>query len=191
MSPLKTSTLIIALLLVGCGEASSPTTSANKEASVNFSKPQQEIILEAINRARAEQRDCRDGRGLVGPSKPLTWNSELYSASLEHSTDLAQSNTFSHLGSGESSDVTGSNNGNSSLFYERIEANGYVGYRIVGGNIAGGQQTVEEVMEAWLDSPDHCTNIMNPKYSEVGVAIVTETESDYGVYWTQSFGSKK
>jgi len=185
----KTLLLTGTLILVGCGSAS-PTTTENK-GSTDFQKPLKQEILVAINEARSQSRDCHDGLGIVDAVSALTWNDELYSASLEHSTDLSESNTFDHVGSGTSSDVTGSNNGNSSLFYERIEANGYVDYKIVGENIAGGQSSVSEVMEAWLNSPDHCANLMNANYSEVGVAIVLNPESDYEIYWTQSFGSKK
>jgi len=93
--------------------------------------------------------------------------------------------------SGTKYDVTGSNLSKKSLFFERIEANGYVNYHIVGENIAGGQSSVEEVMKALLNSPKHCANIMNPDYKEVGVAVVVNPDSEYGIYWTQNFGGKK
>lgn len=185
----KIALMIITLLFIGCGGGSAPTTS-NKNSS-EFLKPENQIILDAINKARAEVRDCNDGLGLVGPAQPLTWNNELYAAAYEHSSDMLQSGTFDHLGSGTQYDVTGSNNGNQSIFYERIEANGYVEYRAVGENIAGGQDSVTEVMEAWLNSPDHCTNIMSDNFKEVAVAVIADESSEYGIYWTQNFGSKK
>ena len=158
---------------------------------INFNKPFKSEILKAINDARSEPRDCHDGLGLRDAVKPLSWNSKLYYSAYEHSSDLAESNTFDHLGSGTKYDITASSSGKRSLFYERIEANGYVGYHIVGENIAGGQSSLEEVMEALLNSPEHCANIMNPNYKEVGVAIVVNPNSDYGIYWTQNFGGKK
>jgi len=176
----------MALIFVGCGEES-PSIIPNKEVD-NFEKPLQIEILKAINEARSKVRDCHDGLGLVGPSKPLSLNDELYSSAYEHSNDLAQSNTFSHKGSGTEYDITGYNLGRESLFYERIEAHGYTNYKIVGENIAGGQQSIDEVMRAWLNSPKHCANIMNPQYKEVGIAIVTNPNSEYGIYWTQNFG---
>jgi len=48
-----------------------------------------------------------------------------------------------------------------SQFFERIESNGYNDFYTVGENIAGGQTSIPEVMKAWLESPAHCTNIMN------------------------------
>jgi len=187
---LKTNLLIIsiALTLVGCGEESPSINSISNKEVDNFEKPLQIEILKAINKARSEARDCHDGLGLVRASQPLSLNDELYASAYEHSNDLAQSNTFSHKGSGTEYDITGYNKGRESLFYERIEAHGYTNYKIVGENIAGGQQSIDEVMKAWLNSPKHCANIMNPQYKEVGIAIVTNPDSEYGIYWTQNFG---
>ena len=186
------STIILSNLFIACGSVDNPIAIAGVEhRQIDISLEKQEL-LDAINQARSIQRDCYpadDSRGIMGPSPKLYWNNELYASALEHSTDLAQSDTFSHYGSGTSSDITG--NGKPSIFYERIVANGYSNYYSVGENIAGGQETLEEVMHAWLTSPGHCENIMNPNYTEVGVAIVTEADSTYGIYWTQNFGSKK
>jgi len=186
------SIIIISSLFIGCGTTDNNVVIAGvKNRQIDISVKQQELI-EAINHARSVKRDCYpndDSRGVMGPSPKLYWNNNLYASALEHSTDLAQSNTFSHYGSGTSSDITG--DGKPSIFYERIVANGYSNYYSVGENIAGGQKNLEEVMKAWLASPGHCENIMNPNYTEVGVAIVTKADSTYGIYWTQNFGSKR
>ena len=179
-------------LFVGCGEQVSTTatvpTPAGKESMAKAETITKIEILEAINKARAKARDCHDGRGIVGPSAPLTWNNKLYASAYEHSNDLAQSNTFNHDGSGTRFDVTGSNNGTASRFNERINANGYVDYEIIGENIAGGQESIEDALTAWLASPAHCTNIMEAEFTEIGVAVVVNPDSTYGVYWTQNFG---
>jgi len=184
--------IFISTLFTGCGSTNNPVAIAGvADRQIEITVEQQDL-LDAINKARSVQRDCYpndDSRGLVGPSPKLYWNDELYASALEHSTDLAQSNTFSHYGSGTASDITG--DGTPSIFYERIIANGYSNYYTVGENIAGGQTTLKEVMDAWLASPGHCENIMNDKYTEVGVALVIESESTYGTYWTQNFGSKR
>jgi len=181
-----------AFLLIGCGEASSnsPTQTFNQTNLTKIDITQQEF-LNAINKARSIPRDCYPddpNRGFMEATHPLTWNNELYASALEHSTDLALSDTFSHLGSGTDSDITG--DGEASKFFERIMNNGYTNYYSVGENIAGGQKDLEEVMKAWLKSPAHCTNIMKDTYKEVGVAVVLKEDSTYGVYWTQNFGSK-
>ncbi len=184
----KISLLIVLSLFTACGNVESSVVSN----TTVFHKTENRDILNAINLARSVPRDCNDGLGVVGPSRPLVWNDNLYASAYEHSKDLAQSNTFSHLGSGTETDITGMNRGErQSKFFERIENNGYVNFYTVGENIAGGQTTVNEVMKAWLESPKHCTNIMNDKFKEVGVAIVTKKDSDFKIYWTQNFGGKR
>ena len=183
---------LIALLFSACGSVSSdaPTTVASSNDYPIAEKTTQNEILAAVNKARSIPRDCHDGLGMVSAAPALTWSHELYSAAYEHSNDLAQSNTFSHYGSGTSSDITGSNNGGRSYFNERIRANGYVNYKTIGENIAGGQATIQEAVDAWLNSPTHCSNLMNPNFKEIGVAVVVNSNSEYGIYWTQNFGAK-
>jgi len=148
----------------------------------------QQKLLDAINEQRAKEVTCGD-RGTFGPVHPLTWNSHLHASALEHITDLALSRTFSHDGSGTEYDITG--NGHPSKFYERIVANGYTNYYSVGENIAGGQRTITEVMDAWMASPGHCENIMKSTYTEVGFTVIKVDGSPYLYYWGQNFGSKR
>jgi len=183
---------LTSMMFVGCGE-SGPTSSSTTDDESTISsalKTTNTAILDAINNARAEARDCNDGRGIVGPSVALTWNDELYAAAYEHSNDLATSDTFSHDGSGTASDVTGSNNGNASHFNDRIRANGYTDYTLIGENIAGGLESIDLAVEAWLKSPAHCTNMMENEFTEIGVAVVVNPDSTYKFYWTQNFGGK-
>ena len=192
MTHLKTLSLtFISLFFIACGNTNAPRTTATEASYEIAQKTTQSEILKAINEARSVARDCHDGNGLVSAAPALTWNEDLYASAYEHSYDLAESNTFSHYGSGTTTDITGSNNNKASYFNERIRANGYVGYRTIGENIAGGQATIQEAVTAWLASPAHCTNIMNPNFKEIGVAVVTNSSSEYGIYWTQSFGAKK
>jgi len=194
MSIKKISLLIILFLFTACGNTSKPLFSVKSDGSSDITllqKTEKKDILDAINSARSVARDCNDGLGLVGPSQALTWSDELYDSAYEHSMDLAQSNTFSHSGSGTEYDITGMNRGGrKSQFFERIESNGYSDFYTLGENIAGGQSELNQVMNDWLESPAHCTNIMNNKFKEVGVAIVTKEDSDFKIYWTQNFGGK-
>ena len=185
--------IVIFLTLSACdGTSGTNVTVAGVKKDAPQINSTQESLLNAINKARSQARDCYPNdpsRGKVGPVPPLYWDNDLYASALEHSTDLALSDTFSHYGSGTEYDITG--NGTPSTFYERIIANGYSNYYSIGENIAGGQESIEEVMEAWLKSPGHCANIMSDKYTEVGVAIVTKEDTTYGIYWTQNFGSQR
>lgn len=193
MNRVNLSILVTSLIFVGCGsvETAPTTTEHTDEDSTVALKSANQDMLDALNLARSVSRDCRDGQGTLSPAKALKWNNELYASAYEHSSDMAHSNTFSHFGSGTDSDITASSNSKGkSYFYERITSNGYGDYSALGENIAGGQETLDEVMKAWLASPSHCANIMNDNFSEVGIAVVVEEDSDFGIYWTQNFGSK-
>ncbi|WP_416825521.1 CAP domain-containing protein [Ectobacillus polymachus] len=60
-----------------------------------------------------------------------------------------------------------------------------VTYTSAGENIAMGQQTPEEVVQAWMDSPGHRANILNSSYNYIGVGYVSGKD-----IWTQEFISK-
>ena len=71
--------------------------------------------------------------------------------------------------------------------FDRMERAGY-SYQAAGENIAAGQQTPEQVVLGWLDSPGHCSNIMSPDYTEIGVGYYYGEQDQFGHYWTQNFG---
>ncbi|MGG3468734.1 CAP domain-containing protein [Neobacillus pocheonensis] len=58
-------------------------------------------------------------------------------------------------------------------------------YHYAGENIAMGQRTPEEVVNAWMNSEGHRKNILNPNYNYIGVGYVSQ-----GNYWTQEFIGK-
>lgn len=68
---------------------------------------------------------------------------------------------------------------------DRADQFGY-SYLTIGENLAGGQQNPQEVMDAWMNSPGHRANILNPDFEELGVGI--RSGGDYGLYWVQEFG---
>ncbi|MBR6886852.1 MAG: hypothetical protein IKN16_00185 [Selenomonadaceae bacterium] len=58
---------------------------------------------------------------------------------------------------------------------------------ILGENLAGGQTTPKQVVQAWMDSPTHRDNILNPKFLELGVVYYYQANSKYKHYWVQHF----
>lgn len=58
-------------------------------------------------------------------------------------------------------------------------------YNYAGENIAMGQQTPQEVVNAWMNSAGHRANILNPNYNYIGVGYVAQ-----GNYWVQDFIGK-
>ena len=45
-------------------------------------------------------------------------------------------------------------------------------------------------LQGWLDSPAHCENMMDARFSEVGVACVGRRGSAWGTYWTMVLGRR-
>jgi len=136
-------------------------------------------MLTTVNAVRAQARVC-GSRGSFPAVSPLAWNCKLEAAALRHSKDMAEQDFFSHTGSDGSTVGT------------RTTQAGYSWSR-VGENIAAGTplSSVGAVVQAWVDSPGHCENIMRSSYTELGAAKYSENSSRYGVYWTQVFGNPR
>jgi uncharacterized YkwD family protein len=60
-----------------------------------------------------------------------------------------------------------------------------ISYSSAGENIAMGQRSPEEVVNAWMNSEGHRKNILNGSFTHIGVGYV-----ESGNYWTQMFIGK-
>lgn len=151
--------------------ASAPDSTAATCGLPNFNAD----ALAKINAFRSMPRTCgTKGRFPAVPA--LRWNSQLQQSATGHSRDMAANNYFSHTGL----DGLGVD--------KRVEAAGYA-WRAVGENIAAQPATVAEVMAGWQASDGHCANLMNPDFTEVGLACVPGTAtSRYATYWTMNLG---
>ncbi|WP_426506177.1 CAP domain-containing protein [Dactylosporangium sp. McL0621] len=112
-------------------------------------------------------------RGKAG-CQPLNYNAKLRAAAYKHSADMAAHNYFSH----DSQDGTS--------FATRISNEGYR-WSNAAENIAKGQRTPEEVMNAWMNSAGHKANILNCKLKDLGVGLAYQGKT---AIWTQDFGTQ-
>ena len=63
-------------------------------------------------------------------------------------------------------------------------------YIYAGENLAVNFENSEDVETAWMNSPGHFLNIMNPKYTEIGIATSTGIyEGREAIFVVQMFGS--
>lgn len=129
-------------------------------------------VLTLANQARARARRCGSKQFAAAP--PLRASELLDRAALAHSRDMAGRNQLAHEGRDGSSPA------------ERVSRTDYK-WRVVGENVASGPRTADEVMEGWLASPHHCENLMDPRFTELGLGYVFDPDSESGVYWTQVF----
>jgi uncharacterized protein YkwD len=134
-------------------------------------------VLAGVNAARSRARRC--GNDYFEAAPPLRWNALLAQAAQDHSGDMAEQRYFSHQDKAGRSVAA------------RASAAGYR-WRTVGENIAAGQNSAEEAVAGWIDSPGHCANIMDPRFTEMGLAFAISGNPATGrVYWTQVLGAPR
>jgi uncharacterized YkwD family protein len=119
-------------------------------------------VVDLVNQEREKQ-------GL----KPLTLNKELSDVARTKSKDMMDKGYFDH-----NSPTYGSP-------FDMMKQFG-IEYTTAGENIAKGQQSPEDVMNAWMNSDGHRKNILNPDFTEIGVGYVKGDTT----YWTQQFIGK-
>jgi uncharacterized protein YkwD len=134
-------------------------------------------ILDLVNEARAAGRRC--GGKYFAPAGPLMLNSRLTRAALGHSQEMAKYGEFTHRGHDGSTPVL------------RVARTGYGAYRVIGENIAAGAMTPVEVTRGWLASPAHCENIMDGRFTQIGIAYAANLNTAVGLYWTQDFAAPR
>ncbi len=137
-------------------------------SDVEFDKQE---MLELVNEARMNKRRC--GGKKHDAVAPLQWSDKLAQAAQKHADDMADNDFFDHAGSDKSTVVM------------RIEREGYL-WRAAGENVAMGPRSVSQAVQGWLDSPGHCSNIMNGDFTQIGAAL-----SHNGQYWVQVFGAPR
>jgi uncharacterized protein YkwD len=124
--------------------------------------------LQLVNDVRS--RGTRCGERVFAPAPPLALSGTLGNVALGHAADMAEHDYFEHR------DLDGGSPA------DRVRAVGYR-ERLVGENIAYGPKSVQEVVQGWLDSPGHCENIMDPRFSALGIAYAQGRSGRHGLYW--------
>lgn len=118
-------------------------------------------LLELHNTVRQQGRHCPRTTPETAPK--LSWSTQLTAIAHNHSENMAAQKQLSHK---NPSGNTGS----------RLTDAGYQ-WRSYAENIARGVLSHKQVFELWLNSPQHCRNMLNPRYTEMGAAQVNG-------YWT-------
>lgn len=108
--------------------------------------------------------------------RPLSANPQLRVAARTYAETLVEHSCWSHTC------------GSVPQVEARAEAAGYADWVTVGENLAAGQRTPEAVVTAWMASPAHRANILDPRYTEIGVARALGGRQ--GIYWAQEFGTR-
>ncbi|MBM2617584.1 CAP domain-containing protein [Actinoplanes sp. LDG1-06] len=104
--------------------------------------------------------------------KAVVASPSLTKAAVGHSTWMARTGKFSHVGASNSS------------FAYRIKTAGY--NRPLSENIAFGYRTGADTVKAWMASPGHRANLLNCTAKAVGVGVVFSANGT--TYISQEFG---
>jgi uncharacterized protein YkwD len=142
------------MLALGCAVAGTASASDATPASTERLQALDDQILARLNATRA-------AHGL----RPLLVSGQLENAAVAHSRDLLQAGVFQH----DSPDGTS--------FVQRLKRfyspSGYSSWT-AGENILynTGDIDAETAIQAWLDSPPHRQNMLDPGWREVGIGSV-------------------
>ncbi|ADU74977.1 spore coat assembly protein SafA/uncharacterized YkwD family protein [Acetivibrio thermocellus AD2] len=144
----------------------------------NLIYPGQKINIPNIDDIKAQENEVirlvnveRAKKGL--PALKANW--QLSRVARYKSEDMANKGYFSHT-----SPTYGSP-------FKMMEDFG-IKFTAAGENIAMGQQTARDVMNAWMNSPGHRNNILSPSFTEIGVGLAKGPNGR--LYWTQMFIKK-
>lgn len=145
-----------------------PSNSNNQQVEAPVKTPATNVS-QSVSEFEKQVVDLTNAERAKAGLKPLEMHSPLMGVARAKSEDMAKNNYFSHT-----SPTFGSP-------FDQIKSAG-ISYRSAGENIAQGQRTPQQVVQAWMDSPGHRQNIMNASYTHIGVGFVED-----GYYWTQQF----
>ena len=133
-------------------------------------------VLALTNRARAQARRC--GSTPYAAAGPLVPSAKLSQVALAYAREMARGQFMDHTGRDGSSPA------------QRISRSGYR-WSEVGENLASGIMRPEDVIAGWLSSPQHCVNLMDPLFREMGVAFAVNPHDARGVYWAMEFATPR
>jgi hypothetical protein len=118
--------------------------------------------------------DYRASKGLG----PLLVSEKLTAAADWYSTDMATKNYVNP----DHTDSLGR------TIKQRIVAFGYDYNTSWAENIAWGRPGASGTFTDWKNSPIHNTNMLTASFKVIGIARATNSNSDFGTYWTTDFG---
>lgn len=105
----------------------------------------------------------------------LSLNAKLSNVATLKSQDMINKNYFSH---------TSPTYGSPFEMMKKFN----ISYKTAGENIAKGQKTPAQVVNAWMNSQGHRENILNKNYTEIGIGVAKDAKGT--LYWTQMFIGK-
>ncbi|WP_353611387.1 CAP domain-containing protein [Bacillus sp. FJAT-27251] len=155
------------------GQQAMPTPEQRGQQAAPLQEQQQDQQnTQGISQTAQQVIDLTNDHRRQNGLQPLEADPQLSGVALKKSEDMQENGYFSHT-----SPTYGSP-------FDMMRDFG-VSYRTAGENIAQGQRSPQEVVNAWMNSPGHRQNILNPNYTHIGVG-----HAEAGNHWTQMFIGK-
>jgi uncharacterized protein YkwD len=169
--------LLAPLALAGCVSSSSSTstatnTTAANQFPANLTSPGPLQPTGTVGDATFVP--LINGVRTTAGVAPLTYNTQLDAAAQAHANDMLTNNYFSHTGL---TDAT-------RTLAIRVQATGYQ-YKLIGENIAQGQQSEQDVLNGWVASPGHQANNVTPDFEHFGLG---QAGTGSNARWVLVFG---
>jgi len=124
-----------------------PASSIIEAQEITSTTEMERQIFEWTNQERAKVN-----------APPLTWDNRLAIAARLHSDEMAKQKNLTHQLPGEAK------------FTERLSLQG-ARFSAAAENVGFGDEA-ETLQSGWMHSPGHRTNLLNPRYTQMGVGIV-------------------
>lgn len=142
-------------------------------ASIGISFPHNVFFADITKGALEDMTNqSRQSLGL----RPLEDNLSLDQAAQLKAEDMVQNQYFAHT----------SPTGVTPWFW--FSKVGYL-YQYAGENLAVGFYDSDQVYQAWLNSPEHKANLLNPNYQDTGIAVLPGLGQSATIVVVQLFGS--
>ena len=154
-----------------------PTTSSNTTTTSTTTKPSSAMLSVELTGWESQLFDLTNQARVEFGVAPLRLSDKLVSAARIQTQQMASLGRMEH-------------HLNGAALPDLEDRARYVGYRYgwLGENIAYNQGDPASVVAAWMNSPGHRSNILNPNFTEFGASVSFDGRG--APYWAQEFASE-
>ena len=142
-----------------------------------------DLHLRRTPAALRDSEDAEEAAALVSRYRarhglrPVAVDATLMRIAADHARRMADSDRLEHVLPGQGS------------FAQRFVDGDFRAARAV-ENIAGGPDTLAEVLERWRQSPPHDRNLLDNGVDRLGIAVARHEDSRYRNYWCLILGAR-
>ena len=124
----------------------------------SIKKTQPQILGISVNLSTQNLLKLTNQQRQANNEPPLVMNSELTHAAQMKAKDMFAKNYWAH------------NSPTGEMPWDFIKQSGY-DYEYAGENLARGFTSAQDVVTAWMNSPEHRQNMLSPNYHDAGFAV--------------------